>query len=526
MRRNDCVPNDEVIFLSFMMQDPAIGDSWASPVLKKDFKRNIDRLIFVAIYNMYSEGNQKINAETIYNYIARTTMGQEVLNDWNGAVYLQQMEMIDLSKYDVKTVYERMKKKSILADLRSKGIDTNDIYDPSITGEKEEEQLERLDKMDFRDITNKYKDKITEVEADYEGLATKTGYQAGEGLEEVLSSFKQNPDIGPPLEGNLFNAITRGARAGKVYINSAGTAQGKSRTAAGNAVKLSVPWYYDTNKNEWIRTGLAEPTLFITTELDHTEVQTMFLSKISGVNEEKIIGNRYASQDEEDRVIQSAKLLSDEKCRLYIEFIPDPSPESVASKIRLYHSKYGIRNVFYDYVHVSPSTYRNKKEMRDDIWLMLFVDTLKQLANELDLFVFTATQLNATSYEDREVKNESLIRGSKAVADKADLAFITSPIIKEQERGLAERLAAELGTCIPNQILDIYKNRRGKYKNVRLWRYTDLGTCRSIDCFVTDLSNNPIDINELDIKLRQTADYGGFGVEEPKEERRYQPSDF
>lgn len=57
--------NDEVIFLSFMMQDPAIGDSWASPVLKKDFKRNIDRLIFVAIYNMFSEGNQKINAETI-----------------------------------------------------------------------------------------------------------------------------------------------------------------------------------------------------------------------------------------------------------------------------------------------------------------------------------------------------------------------------------------------------------------------------------------------------------------------------
>lgn len=112
------------------------------------------------------------------------------------------------------------------------------------------------------------------------------------------------------------------------------------------------------------------------------------------------------------------------------------------------------------------------------------------------------------------------------MADKADLAFITSPIIKEQERGLAERLAAELGTCIPNQILDIYKNRRGKYKNVRLWRYTDLGTCRSTDCFVTDLSNNPIDINELDIKLRQTADYGGFGVEEPKEERRYQPSDF
>lgn len=405
--------NDEVIFLSFMMQDPSIGDSWTSPVQKKDFKRNINRFIFVAIYNMFSEGNQKINAETIYNYIDRTKSGQKALEMWNGPVYLQTMEMIDLSKYDINVIYQRIKKKSILADLEKSGIDTTDIFDPTISGEKEEEQLERLDSMDFRDITNRYKDKIAEIEADYEGLAMKTGYQAGEGLEEVLSSFKQTPDIGPPLEGSLFNAITRGARSGKVYINSAGTGQGKSRTAAGNAVKLAVPYYYDLEKQEWVKTGLKDPTLFITTELDHTEVQTMFLATIAGVNEEKIISNRYSSAEEEERIEQAVRLLSDEKCKLFIEFIPDPSPEAVAAKIRLYHIKHGVRNVFYDYIHVSPSTYRTKKEMRDDIWLMLFVDTLKQLANELDLFIFTATQLNASSFEDREVKNEALIRGSR-----------------------------------------------------------------------------------------------------------------
>lgn len=42
--------------------------------------------------------------------------------------------------------------------------------------------------------------------------------------------------------------------------------------------------------------------------------------------------------------------------------------------------------------------------MRDDVWLMLFVDKLKQLANELDIHISTATQLNASSYEDREIK--------------------------------------------------------------------------------------------------------------------------
>ena len=56
--------------------------------------------------------------------------------------------------------------------------------------------------------------------------------------------------------------------------------------------------------------------------------------------------------------------------------------------------------------------------MRDDVILLLLTNTLKELANELDIHISTATQLNG-EYEEKEVKNENLIRGSKAVADKA-----------------------------------------------------------------------------------------------------------
>ena len=39
---------------------------------------------------------------------------------------------------------------------------------------------------------------------------------------------------------------------------------------------------------------------------------------------------------------------------------------------------------------------------------------------------------------------------------------------------------------IPNQVSDVYKVRRGKYVDVRVWHCVDLGTCRADDLFITD----------------------------------------
>lgn len=92
------------------------------------------------------------------------------------------------------------------------------------------------------------------------------------------------------------------------------------------------------------------------------------------------------------------------------------------------------------------------------------------------------------------------------------MGYITSPILKEQEKALAKTLAVQQGTPEPNQIIDLYKNRRGKWRSVRLWRYVDLGTCRSTDCFVTDLGNNPLDITVSKIKVKQLVQEGSFPI--------------
>jgi hypothetical protein len=147
---------------------------------------------------------------------------------------------------------------------------------------------------------------------------------------------------------------------------------------------------------------------------------------------------------------------------------------------------------------------------------MLVSDCLKNLANELNIHISSATQLNG-DYEEKEVKNQNLIRGSKAIADKADIGTITLPM-NTAELELGKALALKLGTYEPNFITDVYKNRRGKWTAIRIWRYIDLGTCRTVDCFVTDRKNEPIDFNSTRVQVKQAGKIGGFVVTEKREE--------
>lgn len=121
---------------------------------------------------------------------------------------------------------------------------------------------------------------------------------------------------------------------------------------------------------------------------------------------------------------------------------------------------------------------------------------LKDLAVEMNLFVMSATQTNAKSEDGGEkIKNESVVRGARSIIDKCDIACVASRVTREEEELLKEPIA-HVG-IIPNQVLDVYKVRRGRYTNVRIWSYMDLGNCRKKDLFVTDEKGR--EINNFDI---------------------------
>lgn len=74
------------------------------------------------------------------------------------------------------------------------------------------------------------------------------------------------------------------------------------------------------------------------------------------------------------------------------------------------------------------------------------------------------------------------------------------PVTPEEITMLA-RLIQELNLPTPTQVTDVYKARRSRYKSVRIWSYTDLGTARIRDLFMTDANFNIININKIEIQI-------------------------
>jgi hypothetical protein len=116
--------------------------------------------------------------------------------------------------------------------------------------------------------------------------------------------------------------------------------------------------------------------------------------------------------------------------------------------------------------------------------LRMLSTALKDLATELDVFVMTCTQASGDLDNENGIKGYKYIRGSKAVADMADVGYVTTRVSKDDAE-MIKKLSSPFG-YLPNIVTDVYKVRRGRWIDVRIWSRIDLGTMRREDMFITD----------------------------------------
>ena len=483
------------------------------PLRLEDFVEKRYQAIYSALYNLYALGNNHIDINDILAYFkAQQGMYEKFITD--GGMDVLYSICAESESNNFQYNYSIIKKHSLLRDLIKVGVDVSDLYDATLSPEMFEKQMAKFNAMDINDVFKHYEAKINGLQSKYQNLMEKSCISVGEGIEELYKEFQTIPEIGLPLEGEIYNTVTRGARLKKFYIDSGASGTGKSRRMAANAAKLAIPMFYNLETESWESTGLENKTLYITTELEHAEVQTLILAYVSGVNEDKILNNKYT--DEERERVELAIQYIQQYNNIIIEFLPNPTIPSIQTIIKKHALQDDVEYVFYDYIHITSGlTEGRDKNTRDDVILMLVSDTLKNLANELNIHISSATQLSG-DYEEKEVKNQNLIRGSKAIADKADIGAITLPM-NNAEQELGKALALRLGTYEPNFITDIYKNRRGKWTGIRIWRYIDLGTCRTIDCFITDRTNEPISFDSTKVQIKQAGKVGGFVIDNREE---------
>ena len=487
----------------------------------EDFDLDIARICFLLIKKLYREGATKIAPIDIDHEIVKYPNDAKTYYSENGLDFLKICEKFaELENFSL--YYNRLKKYSLMRRLLKNGYDIKEFYyndKDCLDPEKEREIQARFDVATIEDILNSVEGKYNIIRNDYLQGGHQKG-DPGEGIFELIENLQKTPNIGPSLEGKIFSTACRGAREGCFYLKSSSSGSGKTRTAIFDACRLAYPIRYShTEKNfiqEFNKDGSPrEPykVLFIVTEMDKEELQTIMLAYLSGVNEEKILTGNYEFEELE-RVKFAGKIMQHYHNYFIIEEISDPNLVNVESTIKKYATIDHIKYCFFDYIHSTASMIAQfqKNGINEATILMMMANQLKQLAKDYGIFIFSATQVNMSAMnDDGEFKNEMSIRSSKAVADKADMGMVMTKITQKNlnsytpiwqnavKDGNLDSKFVHDENFKPTHVLDIYKNRRGRFKNVRIWIHLDLGTGARQDCFMTTSDNEPIREPIIDI---------------------------
>lgn len=475
-------------------------------IVDEDFPDSFHQTIFGAIYKIHELGANKITLESISDFLSTRPKSAAIYKEGKGEEWLLKVSANSMpSAFDY--YYGRLKKFSLLRAYDNCGIDITDIYDIDniLDTKKKQLQEDALDNSTLEQIADKVDEKIDAIRLQYVDDAFGEAQQAGEGIFDLIEKFKEHPEVGVPLYGPIINTVTRGARLKKFYLRSAPTGVGKTRSMIGDACYIGCNKIYDETFG-WISSGPAEPTLFITTEQELEEIQTMMLAFLSNVTEEHILNGEYQG-DEEERVRIAGQILKDSP--LYVEELPDFSLQDVENKIKKNIRDHDVKYVFHDYIHTSLKILEEITKrsggvkLREDNILFMLSTRLKDICNQYGVFIMSATQLNG-DYQESKTPDQNLLRGAKAIADKIDYGAILLGVKDEDLVALDNILSTNIFDK-PTIKMSIYKNRRGRYKGVILWCKADLGCCRIQPMFCTTYDYEMVSIDDMRIRVDEES---------------------
>lgn len=474
-----------------------------------DFPERFHTIIFAAINNLYMSGAEEIDEIEIDGFLSDHGVQYEIFNQNKGIEYLQKMkEIYKEGNFDYH--YERLKKFSLIREMKGLGFDVSEVYDDSILNPREQEKiLKQFDEMSISDILSIYDEKMVEIKDKFKSDSEAKGAHAGEGIHELLERIGESPEIGLPMNSEMLTDIFRGSRKKKYYLRSSITGGGKSRHMVGDALRLTALGWYDSEKKEWIKNDFAESGVIITTEMLIEELQTPALAYIADVEEHKILRGT-TTEEEKERLHHAANIL--EKSDLYFEELPNFDIQDISRTIEKNIIKHSVGYVWFDYIHSTPDIFFEASgsgvRLREDQILLLMSNSLKAIANKFDVYLMSATQLNGDwkeAWQKGDVIDTNYLQGSKAISQKTDGAMIVLPISKKERKDIQPIMEHGFRKK-PTHVTHIFKNRGNPYDSVKVFSHINMGTMRIYDLFATNLENELITIDKLIIKNKNNQE--------------------
>lgn len=458
-----------------------------------DFPNRLDKFVFSAIYNLYLGGAELIHTVDIDLYLKENPLAKETMEKENGIQFLQDCEAY-AEPQNFNYYYNKLKKFNLLRDLQKNGQDTSQIYCEDSLEDDFLKINNRFEQLTTTDIINLLKGNIAELENTYCFNQTIEECCAADGIMELLQELKEKPEIGVKLQGDIFNTITRGGRKGTLFLRSAPSSFGKSRLMVGDACQIAYPIRFEPKLGRWVSTGKTEPVLYVMTEQDPKEIQTMVLAYLTGFNEEIFKYGTFDSPEHMKVINKALEIMEKYKNNLLFARIPDPCASVVKNLFRRYNLQKGVENFFFDYIFSSPAMLEEYRDLGlpEHVCLRLFTTALKNLAIELHAFVMSATQISEQENDKKNSwKDYHNIAGARAIVHLVDFGCIVSRPTQEELKQIEG--FTKLYNVTPNFVVDVFKNRGGRWTMLRIWAVHDLGTCRRCDLFVTTPDLKPID---------------------------------
>lgn len=404
-----------------MKQPSLLNDEGKYFFTEHDFINDFHKVVFGSVYNLYTMGAQNVSVKAIEDYLANRPESLGVYRAGKGAEWISKaIESADLANFDY--YYSRVKKMTLLREYDKCGVDVSWIYDPDniLDIQKRQKQENYLDSLSLQQIADIITEKIENICRTYVDNSTDEASCVGSNIYQLLEELEKAPEVGPPMYGSLINTVTRGMREKKFYMRSAPTGVGKTRTMIADATYNACSEIYNSQTRQWESIpSMSLPTLYISTELELSEIQTMCLAFLSDVNEEHILTNSYGV-GEKERVLYAAQVLS--QAPLYIEVVPDFSLKDIENIIKRNIRTRKCKYVFYDYIHTSMKMLEEITRrsggirLREDNILFLLSVKLKDICNEFGVFILTSSQLNQ-DWKSSDIPDQNLLRGAKAMAD-------------------------------------------------------------------------------------------------------------
>lgn len=448
-----------------------------------DFSTKFEKYIFTAIQGLWRNGAPKITAFDIESYMEANEGAKKLFEQQNGLEYLQDIEEFS-NVENFPYYYAKLKKLNLLRDLKKQNFPVSEFYQEDLTAPDAAEINQQFEDLTVADIITAVKKRLLVLESDYAGTEEVQEWDISGDIDDIVDSFGEDGSVGLPIQGSIFNRVIDGAQRSCLTIRSGASGTGKTRNAVADACLLAFPLRYNSATAQWEQVGSNQKVLFIITEQTDKQIKKMILAYLTDINESKFKYGRFT--DEEKKVIEQGKQVMKEFASNFILVrIPNPTIDLVKTKVREKVLLHDIGYVFYDYIFIGPALLNEFRGfgVRNDEVLLMMATALKDLAVELDVCVFTSTQVNANADNNTNIRNEASLAGGRSTINKADNGAIMARPTKEELETL-EPIIATYGK--PNLVTDIFKVRSGEWTQVRIWSIMDLGTMKREDLFITD----------------------------------------